>query len=108
MSNIIEEGPRYLPNTSSEKKHILSKVQVKNEFTTGEPHRTTDELHLTQNYIQEKKMYLSISKRNVRIRLQSLHNFSSFPLTVFTRFPNIRFHYMCVKMFFLKILTGGQ
>ena len=38
MSNIIEEGPRYLPNTSFEKKHILSKVQVKNEFTTGEPH----------------------------------------------------------------------
>ena len=38
MSSIIEEGPRYLPNTSSEKKHILSKVQVKNAFATGEPH----------------------------------------------------------------------
>ena len=38
MSSIIEEGPRYLPNTSSEKKHILSKVQVTNAFATGEPH----------------------------------------------------------------------
>ena len=38
MSNIIEEEPRYLPNTSSEKEHILSKVQVKDAFATGEPH----------------------------------------------------------------------
>ena len=59
MSNVIEEGPRYLPNTSSGKKHILSKVQVKNAFATGEPHWTTDELHLTQNYIQEKKSTLA-------------------------------------------------
>ena len=42
MSKIIEEGPICFPKPSSEKKHILSKVQLKNAFVTS----------LTQNYIQ--------------------------------------------------------
>ena len=42
MSKIIEEGPTYFSKQSSNKKHILSKVQLKNAFVTG----------LTQNYIQ--------------------------------------------------------
>ena len=37
--------------------------------------------HLTQNYIQEKSMYLSISKKVVWIHLQSLHTSSSLPYT---------------------------
>ena len=41
MSKIIEEGPTCFSKPSS-KKHILSKVQLKNAFVTG----------LTQNYIQ--------------------------------------------------------
>lgn len=35
MSKTIEEGPTTcFPKTSSEKKHILSKVQLKNAFVT--------------------------------------------------------------------------
>ena len=36
--------------------------------------------HLTQNYIQEKQMYLSISKKVIWIHLQSLHTSPSLPL----------------------------
>ena len=35
MSKIIEEGPTYFSKQSSKKKHILSKVQLKNAFVTG-------------------------------------------------------------------------
>ena len=35
MSKNIEEGPTCFPKTSSETKHILSKVQLKNAFVTG-------------------------------------------------------------------------
>ena len=37
--------------------------------------------HLTKNYIQEKSLYLGISKRVVRIHLQSLHTSPSFRLS---------------------------
>ena len=42
MSKIIGEGSTCFSKQSSEKKHTLSKVQLKNAFVTG----------LTQNYIQ--------------------------------------------------------
>ena len=42
MSKIIEEGPICFSKSSSKRKHILNKVQLKNAFVTG----------LTQNYIQ--------------------------------------------------------
>ena len=42
MSKIIEEEITCFSKPSSEKKHIQSKVQLKNAFVTG----------LTQNYIQ--------------------------------------------------------
>ena len=34
MFKIIEEGPTCFPKISSEKKHILTKVQLKNAFVT--------------------------------------------------------------------------
>ena len=37
--------------------------------------------HLTKNYTQEKSLYLGISKRVVRIRLQSLHTSPYFRLS---------------------------
>ena len=76
--------------------------------------------HLTQNYIQEKSMYLSISKRVDRIHVQSLQTSLSFRLTFFIRYLNMRFHctkdvreYIFliargVKVLFLKKLSGGQ
>ena len=42
MSKIIKERPTCFSKPSSEKKHILSKVQLKNAFVT----------RLTQNYIK--------------------------------------------------------
>ena len=42
MSKIIKEGPTCFSKSSLEKKHIISKVQLKNSFVTG----------LIQNYIQ--------------------------------------------------------
>ena len=42
MSKIVKEGSTCFPKPSSEKKHKLSKVQLKNAFVIG----------LTQNYIK--------------------------------------------------------
>ena len=43
MSKILEERPTCFPKISSEKKHILSKVELKNAFVTGVEFNT--ELH---------------------------------------------------------------
>ena len=64
--------------------------------------------HLTQNYIQEKSTYLSISKRVVRIRLQSLHASPSFRLYLLYAISEYAFSlHVMLKFSSKKIIRGS-